>query len=49
MPMLTKTRPEARPETAPRSAPKAAPARLERRWFKVEGKLECRYVTVHGN
>ena len=27
-------------------APKAQPVRLERRWVKVNGRLECRYVMV---
>lgn len=29
-----------------RPAPRTVQTRLERRWFKVEGKLECRYVMV---
>jgi hypothetical protein len=27
-------------------APKPQPAQLERRWVKVDGRLECRYVMV---
>jgi hypothetical protein len=45
---LTTTKPAApRQETATRPhTPCTQAPRMERRWFKVEGKLECRWVEV---
>ena len=45
---LTTTKPAApRQETATRPhTPCTQAPRTERRWFKVEGKLECRWVEV---
>lgn len=40
---LAKTRP-AETQARQTTVARCTPPRMERRWFKVEGKLECRWV-----
>ncbi len=46
MAAFTTTLDRAETKTSRTVGPRTVQARLERRWFKVEGKLECRYVMV---
>jgi len=43
---LTKTRTDARTGERTPAPTTTGTTRLERRWFKMEGRLECRYVMV---
>jgi hypothetical protein len=46
MAAFTTTLDRTEPKASRTAGPRTVQTRLERRWFKVEGKLECRYVMV---